>query len=368
MRVLFAAGGTAGHVNPAIAMAQLLKSYIPESEFLFVVTPSGMEKRLIENEGYPTTELTVKGLKRKFSLENFTALRLLIAAKRESDALIRRWKPQLVIGTGGYIAYPVIRAAQRQRIPNVLHESNAVAGLSVRLLARRATGVLGGFPTVRDNLPKDINFQYVGTPVRREFLTVSRGEARKQLGIRDGEYLVTTVGGSLGAEGLNRIIIESIRKLNHSRKNIKWLVSTGERFFSATETKAKEEGLSSPDVIIRPYIQGMATALRASDLVISRAGASTVTELSTTGTPAILIPYPAATADHQTKNALAYEKIGGCRKLDEANLSPETLVKEICGLLDSPDALRKMRTCSASLQPRDRDMRICRLLSAWALQ
>ena len=366
MRVLFAAGGTAGHVNPAIAMAQLLRSRIPECEFLFAVTPTGMEKHLIESEGYPTTELNVRGLKRKLSWDNLTSLRLLLTAERRADRCISDWDPQLVIGTGGYIAYPVIRAAQRKGIPNVLHESNAIAGLTVRLLAKKATGVLGGFPTVKESLPKKVNFYYVGTPVREEFRKISRGEARKHLGVRDGEFLITSVGGSLGSERLNATILETILILNQGRYNLKWLLGTGERFFPTTETRAKEYGLAAPQVTVLPYIKEMATVLRASDLVISRAGASTVTELSTIGTPAILIPYPAATADHQTKNARAYEQIGGCRTFEESSLSPSGLGACIRNLLDSPDALRKMRRCSSSLQPCDRDERIVRLLMEWA--
>lgn len=362
MKILFAAAGTAGHVNPAIALAELIGDCFPDAEFLFLVTPSGMEKGLIEKAGYRTATVEVRGIQRRITRENLRAIRLFFRAGRRVREIIGEWCPDLIIGTGGYMSYPAVTAGRSAGIPCVLHESNAVPGLAVRLLAKRADLVLGGFPTVGDHLSRKCNYHYVGTPVRRAFLHITRAGARAAMGLQDGERLLVAVGGSLGAKQLNRTIIGAFNKLYQGRCPCKMIIGTGKRFYDDCLEQLKDLGPAKKDIRLVPYIDDMASLLSAADLVISRGGAATITELSAVGTPSIIVPYPAATADHQTKNAAAYEAIGACRMIPEAELTAESLAACIHALLDDADLLRRMRGNAHRLQPKNRDEVLISLL------
>lgn len=358
MRIFFAAGGTAGHINPAIAMAQLIEKEFSDAEFLFAVTPDGMENRLIPEAGYPTVTLEVMGLQRRLTRKNFRALRLLVQSCGRTREIFESWHPDLVIGTGGYLTYPAVRTAQKMKIPNLLHESNAVPGLTVKLLSKRASAVLGGFPTVGEHLSRKCHFRYTGTPLRREFGEIIRAAARRKHGISDGCILITSVGGSLGAERLNQVVLNTIPSLYQGRNQIRWIISTGKRFYNNVKTQADEMGLTGEQVKILPYIDDIAGVFAASDLVISRAGASTVTELSSLGVASILVPYPEATGDHQTKNAAALAAFGGCILLPEECLNENRLYAEISSLIKHPQKLREMRRNAEALQPKKRDQLI----------
>lgn len=362
MKILFAAAGTAGHVNPAIALAELIGDRFPDAEFLFLVTPSGMEKGLIEKAGYRTATVEVRGIQRRITCENLRAIRLFFRAGRRVREIIGEWCPDLIIGTGGYMSYPAVTAGRSAGIPCALHESNAVPGLAVRLLAKRADLVLGGFPTVGDHLSQKCNYHYVGTPVRRAFLHITRAGARAAMGLQDGERLLVAVGGSLGAKQLNLTIIGAFNKLYQGRCPCKMIIGTGKRFYDDCLEQLKDLGPAKKDIRLVPYIEDMASLLSAADLVISRGGAATITELSAVGTPSIIVPYPAATADHQTKNAAAYEAIGACRMIPEAELTAESLAACIHALLDDADLLRRMRGNAHRLQPKNRDEVLISLL------
>lgn len=355
MRVLFAAAGTAGHVNPAIAIAQIIKERYPESDFLFLVTPGGMERQLIEKAGYRTATVEVRGIQRKLTRANLRAIRLFFSAGRRVRGIIGEWHPDLIVGTGGYMSYPAVSAGKKAGVPCVLHESNAVPGLAVRLLAKKADLVLGGFRTIGQYLPRKCNFHYVGTPVRSEFQHISRYAARAALEVHDGDFLIVSVGGSLGAQQLNRIVISSFCELSKGRNHYRMILSTGKRFYDEEVEQQKRNGVSPAGLTLVPYIDDMATALTAADLVISRGGAATITELAVAAAPAIIVPYPGATDDHQTKNARALEEIGACVVMPESELTPERLTRAIVALSESPEQLRRMRGKSRDSQPKNRD-------------
>lgn len=364
MKILFAAAGTAGHVNPAIAMAQMLKEHHPDAEFLFLVTPNGMEKGLIEKAGYPTYVLDVRGIQRRLTLENLRALHLFFRAGKAARALLREWQPDLIIGTGGYMSFPAVEAGKRLHIPCVLHESNAVPGLAVRLLAGKADLVLGGFPDITEHLSKKCRFYYVGTPVRHEFRKVSRAVARASIGVQDGEFLLVTVGGSLGAKQLSQTAIKCFEALYRGRNNYRMILSTGKRFYDEMRLVADQMPLSGNALTLAPYIDNMAAVLSAADLVISRGGAATITELSAVAVPSIIVPYPAATGDHQTKNARALESLGACLVIPESELTAERLESEISNLVKNPERLRHMRNATRILRPKTSEDSIIKLLDS----
>lgn len=368
MRVLFAAAGTAGHVNPAIAMAELIRARHPNAAFRFLVTPKGMERSLITAAGYETDTVEICGLKRKLTWENCKALLLLVQAKHKIEVIVRAWHPDLIIGTGGYMSLPAVLAGHHIGIPCVLHESNATAGLSVRLMATRASLVLGGFPTLPAHLPKKCHFRFVGTPVRQSFQRVTRGSARRALGIRDGEFLLLSVGGSLGAEKLNRIAMQAFCEILQGRNFVHLLLSTGERFYSEAQTLQRTLALPAECLTLVPYIENMATALAAADLVISRGGAATIAELSVVGTPSVIVPYPSATGDHQTMNARALEALGGCIVITESSLTPTKLANTIARLIHAPEQLRAMRRAAVQLCPRGQEDLIAGLLEGAAFR
>ncbi|MBQ4381925.1 MAG: UDP-N-acetylglucosamine--N-acetylmuramyl-(pentapeptide) pyrophosphoryl-undecaprenol N-acetylglucosamine transferase [Oscillospiraceae bacterium] len=320
MRFLVVAAGTAGHINPALAIASELRSIVPEAEFLFVGAGREMEKRLIPEEGFELKNLRVTGLARGFSgadiRHNIETLNNLVAANAAAKKVVEEFRPDVVIGTGGYVCYPVIRAAARRKIPTVLHESNAAPGMANKLLSGTVTKMLVSFPNTEKRYYKPERVVYTGTPMRGDFTAMTRQEARRRLKLPDGVPLAVSFWGSLGARDMNRRMADFI-KLNEENSAsfpIRHIHATGggEEGFAYMQGFLKEAGvgeLCATD--LRPYINDMGTVMTAADLVICRSGASTLAELTGLGRASILVPSPNVTANHQEKNAMALQN-GGC--------------------------------------------------------
>jgi UDP-N-acetylglucosamine--N-acetylmuramyl-(pentapeptide) pyrophosphoryl-undecaprenol N-acetylglucosamine transferase len=354
MRVFFAAGGTAGHINPAIAIAQCIRQRDPDSAFLFVASPSGMEERLIREAGFETVPLRIRGLKRTLTIKNIKILSDAFKATARAESLLREYSPDFAFGTGGYVSYPVLRAAQKLKIPNFLHESNAIPGVTSKLLSRRADAVLLGFRDAARYFPNGTNCIHVGTPLRTDFQKANRSVARRKMGMKDGELLVVSFGGSLGADVLNQMCLKLMREGIEGAPPIHYLHATGKRNYESVMECLTAKNESLPDGCrILPYIDDMPSVLAAADLVICRAGASTLAELSGIGRASILIPYPHATADHQKYNALAMERLGGCIMVEEDENCYSHLRQAVQKVLTDSSARHRMELCAKQLQPPD---------------
>ena len=347
MRYLFTCGGTAGHIYPAIGVAQALKKRDPDAQFLFVGAKGMMETELVPREGYDIETVTItnihRSLRMKELVHNAKTLRNVIVATAEAKKIIERFRPDSAIGTGGYVCYPVLKAAHSMHIPTFVHESNAVPGLTTKMLAQTVDCIMVGFESARENYKPGTNVVFTGTPVRGGFRPGSRAQAKRELGFTDGKKLVLSVWGSLGSEFMNGVMTDLIADAAR-REELRIVHSAGkaryERMAAALEEKCP--GYAACGMDVRPYIFNIPQVMAAADLIICRSGASTLAELAAMGKPAILIPSPNVTGNHQEKNARMLEKTGAAKVMLEGEFTPESLYEDIRTLLFDDERLDGM--------------------------
>ncbi len=351
MRVFFAAGGTAGHINPAIAISEIIKTKYPDARFIFAACPNSMEERILTTAGYEITYLNIHGLKRKLSLQNMRLLAEIPLAVQRAKSSIKAFAPDIVIGTGGYISYPVLRAAKALNIKTALHESNATPGLSAKLLAKKTDVVMVSMEAAITQFPKGISCCHVGTPLRNSFQMTNRFAARKKLGLPPAQPLILSFGGSLGAEALNNSCIQLMLDMASQANPPIWIHATGEKNYHRVIEYIQKTGRTPPRTCrILPYIHNMAEYMVAADVVICRSGASTLAELSYLGKPSLLVPYPYATQNHQFKNAQAMESIGGGFVIPEGEAMTEEMKSKLSRLLRDSNLRHLMGARAKDLQ------------------
>lgn len=354
MRVLVTGGGTGGHVNPALAIANTIKKNIPDAEIAFVGTVRGLENQLVPKAGYKLYHVDVRGIRRSLSLYNIRSLWLAAVSPVKAKKIIKEFKPDLVVGTGGYVSWPILVAASRMKIPTAVHESNAVPGLAVRKLVPYVDRIFTNFAVSAEILGKSGKVMQVGCPMLGEFGNISREEARKQLGIPlDSKYIVS-FGGSLGAAAMNEMAIELMRDYVSANKNVRYTHATGGDHFESVNERFLGEGLDKfENIELLQYIYDMPLRMAAADIIISRAGAITISELARQGKAAILIPSPNVTDDQQTKNAKALADIGGACMIREPELVNGKICKEVASLLDDRERRAAMEKAIAGFAPLD---------------
>lgn len=346
MRVLLAGGGTAGHINPAIAIAAHIRKMQPDAEILFVGTPWGMESKLVPAQGYRFEGMKVAGFQRKLSLTNVkrnaqAAWYLANSSKRAAE-IINSFKPDIAIGTGGYVAGPILRKAAKMGVPIIIHESNAYPGVTTKMLAPLAECVMLAVEDAKKRIKDAKEFVVTGNPIRSEMLTYDRGTARRELGV-DDRPLILSFGGSLGARAINEsmlgLLIRSARdgKYNH-------IHGYGQYGAFVPET-LNGEGINTDEcdnLDVREYINDMPRVLAAADLVICRAGSMTLSELQAQGKPAILIPSPNVAENHQYYNAMALVDRHAAECIIESELTAEKLTEKIDELASDSHRLSLM--------------------------
>lgn len=315
MRYLFTCGGTAGHINPAIAVAGKLRELDPECEVLFVGAKGHMEENLVPREGYEIRTVNITNISRGHSMEalrhNIDTVRNVLSATRDAKKIIDEFQPDVAIGTGGYVCYPVLKAANERHVPTAVHESNAVPGLTTKMLAGQVDRIMLGFEESRQYYRNQKDTIVTGTPVRGEFDKYTKEEAKRQLNIPEGMPLVVSVWGSLGASHMNGIMSELIRE-EHADPGYRLIHATGRNGYKKVIDFMEEENVDYQEkgIDIREYIYDMPRVMAAADLILCRAGASTLAELTYMGKPVILIPSPNVTNNHQEKNARVIEHAG----------------------------------------------------------
>lgn len=363
MNILFTCGGTAGHINPAVALARLFQERESGCQVLFVGADGGMETRLVPKEGFEIETVTITNFWRSLSPaaigHDIKTLLNMGKSKRQANGILDRFRPDLVVGTGGYASYPVVHAAAVRGIPTAVHESNAVPGLTTKTLAKVADRVMVGFEESRSHYEDPSKVIVTGTPVRGEFFRYNRKEARAKLGLTDGRPLVLSVWGSLGAEAMNAQMVDCIAREWRDGVPFHHIHGAG-RDYQTVLAGLKAQGVAleeQPALDVREYIYDMPLVMAAADLVLCRAGASTIAELTAIARPAVLVPSPNVVADHQTKNARVLEKAGGAVLLPEGESSGEKLYGIITSLLGDPRrreemscALREMAVPDAAEQ------------------
>lgn len=347
MRILFACGGTGGHINPAIAIANYIKTQSPETEIAFAGNPNGMEARLIPQAGYKMYPIHVLGFQRRLTLHNLKnncmAACYLLTSSSRSKQILGEFCPDVVAGTGGYVSGPILRTAAKQKIPTVTHESNAYPGVTTRLLCRYVDKVLLAVEDAKQYLDSNREYIVTGNPVREEILFAGRREARQKLGIPDGRFCLLSFGGSLGAQRINEAVADLIAW--HTREHpgqIHHIHATGSYGTELLPALLRERGVDYekiPTLDIREYINDMADCMAAADLVISRSGSLTLSELEAVGRASILIPSPNVAANHQYYNAMALANRKAAVVAEEKNLTGEWLRGQVEDFFTHPDKL-----------------------------
>lgn len=351
MRIIITGGGTGGHIYPALAIAQGLINRDPEIKILYVGTKDGMEASLVPKVGWEFAGVSGQGLPRKLSLGMLKTAAMSLKALWETKEILKRFHPDLVVGTGGYVSGPVVLTAALFGIPTLLHEQNAMPGITNRILAHLVKGIMVTFPESRERLGVKLKVRMTGLPVRPDIGTIGREEAAKHFGFDPEKRTLLVTGGSRGARSLNQAMVKTVEKLQeHPEVQLIW--ATGNLTYAETMAELKEKGIypeKHPQWRILEYLQDMPQALGCADLFIGRAGAATLAEIMVVGKPAILIPYPYAAENHQEYNARSLVESGAATIILDRDLNGDILWQEIEHLLTSPAILAKMAKTSFSL-------------------
>ncbi|MEG0910041.1 MAG: undecaprenyldiphospho-muramoylpentapeptide beta-N-acetylglucosaminyltransferase [Ruthenibacterium sp.] len=357
MRILIAAGGTAGHINPALAIASVIKEHCPDAEIHFAGRKKGMEYGLVTKAGYAFHPIEVNGIQRHLTPKNIarnvvSVYHLALAVPR-ANAILNELEPNLVIGAGGYVSGPILQAAARKGIKTAIHEQNAFPGVTNKILARGADAVFAAMPDAVERLGVPEKTTVVGNPVRAEMFTQNRAAARKEIGAKDGQTVILSFGGSLGAQRINEVIAD-LAQWEIANRDFLHIHATGSIEKDDFACLAKEKGIDGSEKFeFREYIDDMPAKLAAADLVISRAGALTLAEISAVGRAAILIPSPNVAENHQYYNAMQLQKLGAALVVEEKNLTGETLIALVDGLTKDPAELLVMGTKAKALSNPD---------------
>ena len=340
MKVLIAAGGTGGHIYPGIAVAKELMLRDPASEILFVGTPRGLETKIVPDNGFRLSLINSAGLKNVGIVGKIKGLAILPKSFWEARKLLRDFKPQVVVGAGGYVSGPVLLVASLMRIPTLVMDSNALPGFTNRRLAAFVDKAALTFEEAMPYFGK--KGVVTGNPVRKEFFEIVEPES-------DANTRLLIFGGSQGARAINNAMTDALGALQ--RDGLKIMHQTGESDYAAVRERYNQAGWETADV--RPYISDMVSEFAKSDLIISRAGATTCAELAAAGKASIMVPLPTAADDHQRKNAEAMQTAGAARMILQKDLTGETLAKNILELIDSPDAITRMEEAAKKLARAD---------------
>ena len=346
MKVVIAAAGTGGHINPGIAIANKIMEKEPDSKIIFIGTPRGLENDLVPRAGYELKTIDAYGINRKINLDNIKRLYKTTKSVGEAKKILKEFKPDVVIGTGGYICVSVGIAANRLKIPIVLHESNAFPGVAIKLLSKKAKAVLLGFEDAKTRLPKAKNVVVTGTPTKiksSKLTDEEKANLRSALMLKNELPLVLVFGGSQGARSINNAIIGIIE--NKLNKNYQIIWAAGKGNFENIKQQLAEKNMDIDNIEnakIMPYIYNMQEVMETSDLVVSRSGAMTITEISNLAKPAIFIPFPFATENHQEYNARVLEKVGAAKIILDKNLNYKNLNDTIELMVENKEQLKEM--------------------------
>ncbi len=349
MRVVFAGGGTGGHLYPALALARYMVKQDTNAQIIFYGREKGLESRILPQEGFELKILNFKSPARKLSINMGKSLFMLSKSTYQAAKYLRKFSPHVVIGTGGYISVPVVLAAIILRIPTILHEQNVIPGKANKLLSPLVSLNCLSFSESAKFFPKKAKLKVTGNPRASEAILASAEEGYKLLGMSPANKNILIVGGSQGAERVNNVMIDTL-KLLAGKEDIHVIYVTGQRYFEEVSAALTSQRFATNPVLnVVPYIEDMPAVLAAIDLIVSRAGATTLAEINALGLPSILIPSPNVTDDHQTANARVLERSKAAVLLSEKELDPERLAKEIFTIVNNDEHRQKMAKASLSL-------------------
>lgn len=340
MKILLCGGGSAGHVNPAIAIGEALKTKSKDTKLLYIGREGGFENSSVIKAGIELQTIKIEGIKRKPTVENIKKILMTLKASMDAKKIIRDFAPDAIVATGGYVSWPVLKAGIKMRIPTFIHESNVYPGLVTRIMSPKCTAVLLNHGETGEYLHKGVNAYIVGNPLRADFSKLSRKRARDEMGLKENDILIVSFGGSGGAEKLNQIIISTMKNCTSHTSKVFHIHATGKKYFEKIKEQELKKGVSGCKLI--PYIDDMPKKLIASDIVICRSGAMTLSEIALVGVASILIPSPNVTDNHQYKNARLFYDNNACIMIEEKDLSEDLLRRKIELLIKDKDARKSI--------------------------
>ncbi|MFM9280676.1 undecaprenyldiphospho-muramoylpentapeptide beta-N-acetylglucosaminyltransferase [Paenibacillus jiagnxiensis] len=349
MRVVLSGGGTGGHIYPAVAVARQCEAEDPDAAFLYIGGKRGLESKLVPQENLPFESIDITGFRRSLSLENVKTVIRFLQGVRTSKALLKQFKPDVVVGTGGYVCGPVVYAASRLGIPTIIHEQNAIPGLTNSFLSRYADTVAVSFEGAEAAFPKARNVLYTGNPRATTVRKADRNRGFASLGLPKDSTIVLVVGGSRGAKAINQAMIEMAPQLS-SLPGVHFVYVTGEGYFDSTVDEIRAKVGSLPDSLhVLPYVHNMPEVLACTSLIVNRAGASFLAEINSLGIPSVLIPSPNVTNNHQEANARTLEQAGAAVMILEKSLSGQTLFNSISQIMKDTGVRESMSAASTRL-------------------
>ena len=358
MKILFAAGGTGGHINPALAVAGEIRERHPDAEILFVGTKDKMEAKLVPNAGFDFTTIKISGFQRQLTLENIIrnikTVWYLLTCGRRVKKIIKNFRPDVVVGFGGYVSGPVVRMAAKMGIPTAIHEQNAYPGITNKTLAKLVDSVMLTAEEAEKYLSPKNPPIVTGLPVRGEMLRADRDISRAELGVKDNQKLVLSMGGSLGATTINNAMLDIIAD-NCDKENLYFLHATGQYGLWFGD-KLREKGVdheNKGNIEIREYINDMHRCMSAADIVICRAGASSLSEIQALGKASILIPSPNVAENHQYHNAMALVNKGAALILEEKEFTAEKMQSLFLSLADDDEKRHSVEAAAKAMSTAD---------------
>ncbi|MHA8138669.1 undecaprenyldiphospho-muramoylpentapeptide beta-N-acetylglucosaminyltransferase [Lactobacillaceae bacterium Scapto_B20] len=338
MRLIVSGGGTGGHIYPALALIEEVKKQEPDSEILYIGSTRGLEKNIVPQKGIPFKELKIQGFKRSLSLENFKTVGLFLKSVHDSKKIIKQFKPDLVIGTGGYVSGAVVYAAHKLHVKTMIHEQNSLVGLTNRFLSRYVDKIGIAFDAAANQFPKD-KVIFVGNPRAQQAANIVSHFNWSEYGLQDNVPTVLIFGGSQGALKINESTVTALNEF--SQRSYQVVFVTGKNRYESVKQATDKYKLGS-NIVIKPYISNMPDMLPKVALIVGRAGATSLAEITAIGIPSILIPSPYVTADHQTKNAKSLVDNGAALMIKEDDLNANTLVQNIDRLMHDQTRRTKM--------------------------
>ncbi|GAB2026287.1 undecaprenyldiphospho-muramoylpentapeptide beta-N-acetylglucosaminyltransferase [Lactovum odontotermitis] len=358
MRVVLTGGGTGGHIYPALAFAEYLRKVEPETEFLYIGTKNGLESKIVPAAGFVFKTVDVQGIRRSLSPDNIRTAWKFLHSTLDARKIIADFKPDVVFGTGGYVSGPVVYAATRLKIPTIIHEQNAVPGITNKFLAKRVTKVAVAFHHAEQNFPAD-KVVFVGNPRAQEVADIKPSDILKTYDLNPEKPTVVIFGGSRGALTINRAVVAALPELEH--QDYQTLYASGEIYYDDFKKEFIKYD-ANPNIAIRPYIANMSEVLSSASLIVARSGATTIAEVTALGLPAVFIPSPNVTNDQQTKNAQELVEAGAAVVIKDADLTADTLLQNISEILSNNVKYKEMKAASLTAGVPDASDRLYKVI------
>ena len=361
MRIIVSGGGTGGHIYPAMALIKRLKERDMIEDVLYVGTEKGLESKIVKNAGIAFKTIEIRGFKRKLTVENVKVVELFLSSIRKSKKIIKDFKPDIVIGTGGYVSSAIVYAAHAMHIPTVIHEQNTIAGVTNKFLAHFVDKIAIAFPDAVDQFSEKKKLVFAGNPRAQEVVNIQKNDRLKEFNLTPDKPTVMIFGGSRGAKPINLATISALEKFAATDYQV--LFVTGRVHYDGVIEKIDKKYLNCANIAVLPYIDNMPEILPDLNLIVGRSGATSIAEITALGIPAIFIPSPYVTHDHQTKNAQSVSKVGAARVIAEAELTPDSLFKNIDEIMGDKKLQSEMSEKSKKTGVPDAADRLIKVLS-----